>query len=62
MVDLETLSHVTAGDDTRLVSGHEGPLQGGPDGPAQVGDRGDVGPLGDDQVQDGIAEERPGRL
>src|ERR1019366_7143576 len=27
-----------------------------------VGDRGDVGPLRDDQVQDGVTEERPGRL
>ncbi len=61
VIDLQALSHVTAGDDTGLVPFDQSGAQGGSNGSAQVGDGGDVRALGDDQVQNGIAQDRPGR-
>src|SRR6202020_613836 len=62
VVDLEALSHVTAGDDTGLVPFDQRSPEGGPNGSAQVGDRGDVSALGDDELHDGVAQQLPGRL
>jgi hypothetical protein len=62
MVDLEALSDITAGNHTGRVPFDQRSPDGSPNGSAQVGDRGDVGTLGDDQAHDGITQHLTGDL
>src|ERR1035437_10354724 len=62
VVDLQPVSHVTAGDHTGGVPLYQGDLQRGRYRPSQVTDGGHVDPVGDDQVAEGVSHQLGGCL
>src|SRR5438552_418680 len=61
VVQLQTVAHVAPLDHARGVPGLQGGPQLGRDGSAGVGNGLDVGPTGEEHIEEGVSRHGPGR-